>query len=54
MRDTVGMCRLADRGEEKIEGVGEPICMALTEEGVLNGGRCITLLGVGAFSSSGI
>ena len=36
-RDTVGRCRFVDRGEEKIEGVGDDICIARTEEGVRKG-----------------
>ena len=50
--DTVGKCRFADRGEEKREGVGEDICIARTDEGVRNGGRLRTLLGVLRFDSS--
>jgi hypothetical protein len=42
-----------DRGEEKIEGVGDDICIARTEEGVRKGGRERTLLGVRGVESAG-
>lgn len=52
--ETVGRWRFAERGEEKIEGVGEPICIALTELGVRKGGRDITRLGVTGVASRGV
>ncbi len=47
------MLRFTDRGEEKMEGVGEDICIARTEEGVRNGGRAF-LLGVRGVASAGV
>jgi hypothetical protein len=53
IRDTAGRCRFVGRGEENIEGVGEDICIARTEEGVRKGGRDSTLLGVRGVESAG-
>ena len=52
-RETVGKGRFVDRGEEKMDGVGEDICIARTEEGVRKGGLLRTLLGVRGFEPAG-
>ena len=46
LRDTFERCRLVERGDENIEGVGEDICIALTELGLRNACRVSPLLGV--------
>ncbi len=51
--ETVGKPRFVERGEEKMDGVGEDICMARTEEGVRNGGLARILLGVRGVESAG-
>ena len=52
--EPLGWCRLADRGEAKIDGVGEVICIARTDDGVRKGGLCLLLLGVYMLESSGV
>jgi len=51
--ETAGNGRFVERGEEKIDGVGEDICIARTEDGVRKGGRERTLPGVRGVESTG-
>lgn len=53
IRDTVGRWRFVERGEENMDAVGDDICIARTDEGVRNGGRVRTLLGVRSASGMG-
>jgi hypothetical protein len=51
--ETVGRGRFVERGEQKMDGVGEDICIARTEEGVRKGGLERTLLDVQGVESAG-
>lgn len=46
MRETGGRYLFVERGEENSDGVGDDICIARTELGVLKGGLASTFDGV--------